>query len=227
MAKVTPFEQVHKKMGANFGEYWGWKMPSDYGDEKFEYGAGREGCAAFDLSCFGRFMVKGDGAEDMLQDKLGGGSLPGEKECVFLNGSRVANCEGDFMVLTRPEGRSVFEEMAAEGDFEGFEIEDIGSKTGMLGLYGPLAVEVLDRIIPLKTGDMSSSEVRCLNLFMIKITIIRGSWTGGDGIELICPSGAAGLAGGAISKYRDREGIVAGGMEALMKLMGGGVQADT
>jgi len=54
---------------------------------------------------------------------------------------------------------------------------------------------------------------------MIPLTMIRGSWLGGDGVELICPVSAAGLAAGAISKYRDKANITPSGMECLADAM--------
>jgi glycine cleavage system aminomethyltransferase T len=32
MTKSSPFESVHKKLGANFAEFDNWLLPSDYGD---------------------------------------------------------------------------------------------------------------------------------------------------------------------------------------------------
>lgn len=57
------------------------------------------------------------------------------------------------------------------------------------------------------------------SFFMISVTIIRGSWAGVDGIELLCPVSAASLAAGAVAKYRDRENIVSAGADCLNAAM--------
>ena len=36
MARPSPFQVVHEKMGARFAEYDGWRLPKDYGDTAAE-----------------------------------------------------------------------------------------------------------------------------------------------------------------------------------------------
>ena len=50
---------------------------------------------------------------------------------------------------------------------------------------------------------------------MMSITVIRGSWLGTEGFEIMCPKSACSMAAMAVGKYRDRENIIAGGMESL------------
>jgi glycine cleavage system aminomethyltransferase T len=66
-------------------------------------------------------------------------------------------------------------------------------------------------------GQMQTGQVQQISFFMISVTVIRDSWTGSDGIEMIVPSMAAPIAAGAIHKYKEKEGIVPAGMEVLNK----------
>lgn len=67
----------------------------------------------------------------------------------------------------------------------------------------------------LDVSGMETQDVCGFDLFMMSLTILRGSWIDGDGVEIICPVGASNLAASAIGKYRDKEDIAAGGMESL------------
>ncbi len=69
MSKSSPFESVHERLGANFGEYNGWRLPSDFGDVAAESESLYSNCAAFDLCSFGKIIVKGRNASELI-DKL-------------------------------------------------------------------------------------------------------------------------------------------------------------
>jgi glycine cleavage system aminomethyltransferase T len=57
---------------------------------------------------------------------------------------------------------------------------------------------------------------------MISVTALRGGWAGSDGLELICPTSAAGLAAGAIAKYHKQQNITPAGMDCLMRAIENG-----
>ena len=69
-----------------------------------------------------------------------------------------------------------------ETNFADVKIIDQTEKTGMLGIYGPNAVEAFDHIVPLGTEQMEPQSIKSLSLFMMSITMIRGGWLGVDGI---------------------------------------------
>lgn len=75
MAKVSPFETVHKQLGARFGEFDGWTLPADFGDVQVETEALRSHCAVVDLSSFGRLSIKGSGAAAFASGLLDHGKV--------------------------------------------------------------------------------------------------------------------------------------------------------
>jgi len=228
MPLSSPLESVHKRMGANFSEYDGWSLPKDFGDPSAERAALENGCAAFDLSSFGRIAVKGNGADQVAKEVVGDPALPpAEGRWVWVGSGdgrrlRLGRVKGGWLVLTPPARRqeilTAVESIAGERQLS---IADLTEKTAMLGIYGPRAVEAVDNILPLDISTVEPASIRVMSFFMISVTIIRGAWTGGDGIELICPASAAPMAAGAVAKYHERQNITPAGMDCLIDAMSG------
>jgi aminomethyltransferase len=232
MAKSSPFEVIYERLGANFSEYDGWRLPKDFGDAAAERKGLLEGSAAFDLSSFGRILVTGAGGWGLL-DRLLAGS--GEEMaidkwawsviCRESGGGyvvRLARTNKGYIVFTMPaETQSVLSllQAGADGESGGVKVVDITEQTALMGIYGPKAVGAVDRILPFDVSKIEPFCVLSISVFMMKITIIRGSWVGLDGLELLCPASAAVMAGGAVAKYHKQAGIVPAGMLCLQNAM--------
>lgn len=226
MSIVTPFKAVHEQFGANFAEYDGWEMPADFGDSAAELKAASEHCVAFDLSSFGRINVSGVGCDEVIEKALAGkiGSLEsGEWAWAIITGSdgelvdtvRVAKTDDKYTIFTSPDARYTVVDIVKNIASEGALIDDITEKTGMLGLYGPDSARIVEKILPFDISEITTGRIKSFSFFMMSITVIRGSWAGGEGFEVLCPKGVASMAAMAVGKYRDRENIVAGGMESF------------
>jgi glycine cleavage system aminomethyltransferase T len=214
-------------MGANFAEYDGWRLPADFSDPAAERAALENGCAAFDLSSFGRIAVKGNGAEQAVGDLVGNQTpLPVDGKWLWAAPNtvdkrlRIGRVKGGYLVLTPPKQRqevlAAVQKIASEKQLTGLSIADLTEKTAMLGIYGPGAAEAVNNILPFDISAIEPASITIMSFFMISVTIIRGAWTGGDGIELICPASAAPLAAGAVAKYHERENITPAGMDCLL-----------
>ncbi len=219
-------------MGANFAEYDGWRLPKDFGDPVAERAALENGCAAFDLSSFGRIAVKGDGAEQAVGDLVGNQTpLPADGRWVWAGPTavdkrlRIGRVKGGYLVVTPPQQHqevlAAVQSSAKEKQLTGLSIADLTEKTAMLGIYGPRAAEAVNNILPFDISAIEPASVTVMSFFMISITIIRGAWTGADGIELICPASAAPMAAGAVAKYHARQNITPAGMDCLLDAMSG------
>src|SRR5690554_3279985 len=75
MAKISPFNTVHKQLGARFDEFDGWTLPADFGDASIETNALRSHCAVVDLSSFGRLSLSGPDAATCANRLLEKGKL--------------------------------------------------------------------------------------------------------------------------------------------------------
>jgi aminomethyltransferase len=232
MPKTSPFEGVHRQLGANFEEYDGWLLPADFGDKAAESRAMQEHCAVVDLSSFGRIMLKGSGLKEALEgcfadrkgsffeDRWTWGSIETDQGQTLC---RVARLNGDFMLLT-PPGQTDAVQSVIETRLGGSaSLTNITEKTAMLGLYGPSSFESMRGVLPFSIDELDSGDVSRMSFFMLSFTILRGSWLGGEGLELICPASAGPLAAGAVAKYRHKHNITPAGMTCLrgaMKRMG-------
>lgn len=214
-------------MEANFAEYDGWRLPKDFGNPSAERTALENGCAAFDLSSFGRIALKGDGAEQavgyVVDDQT---PLPADGKWVWTAPNtvdkrlRIGRVKGGYLVLTPPKQRqevlAAVQKSVNEKQLTSLSIADLTEKTAMLGIYGPRAAEAVNNILPFDISAIEPASITVMSFFMISVTIIRGAWATDDGIELICPASAAPLAAGAVAKYHERENIIPAGMDCLL-----------
>jgi len=229
MAKSSPFESVHKALSANFAEYGQWSLPCDYGDTAGESRGLHENCAAFDLSSFGRISVKGPNAGQLIDrlatasaENLHDGkwiwSLICSQTGRLIDIVRIARIGGDFIIFCSPLKREQVLDAASSlaGDWQ---VTDITETTAMLGLYGAGSLGAISNILPFDISDIESGDVRTMSIIIISVTVLRGSWIGVDGFEVLCPVSAAAMAAGAVAKYHKRENISPAGMDCLSRAM--------
>lgn len=230
MYKSSPFEAVHRVLGANFAEYDGWLLPADYGDRSAEARALKEGCAVFDLSSFGKITIKGAHSEALMDKLLVGGTEKccdgkwiwaafGAEQADVGGMLRVGKLGEEYSLFILPGQRETVLTLAGasaeEAGLGDIKIADITEKKAMLGVYGPEAVRIADSILPFDVAGIGAGGVGKIALFMISATIIRGSWFGADGVELLCPVSVAALAAGVVAKYHERANITPAGMDCL------------
>lgn len=229
MAKSSPFESVHKALSANFAEYGQWSLPCDYGDTAGESRGLHENCAAFDLSSFGRISVKGSNAGELI-DRLATASAENLRDgrwmwsliCSetgrLIDIVRIARIGGDFIIFCSPPKRERI--LDAASSLAGDErVTDITETTAMLGLYGAGSLGAVSNILPFDISDIESGDVRIMSIIIMSVTVLRGSWIGVDGFEVLCPSSAAAMAAGAVAKYHKRENISPAGIDCLSRAM--------
>ena len=69
--KISPLDQVHRRLNAKMAPFGGWEMPIAYPSGTLsEHAACRESCAIFDVSHLGTVRVEGPDALDTLQSVL-------------------------------------------------------------------------------------------------------------------------------------------------------------
>src|ERR671921_1755106 len=65
--KRTPFTQKHIDLGAKMAEFAGYNMPISYSGINDEHQTVRKAAGVFDVSHMGEFILKGEGALDLIQ----------------------------------------------------------------------------------------------------------------------------------------------------------------
>ena len=228
MLKTSPFDSVHRQLGARFSEYAGWSLPADFGNPQAESQAISEHCAVVDLCSFGRLSLKGDRAKEVLSgvfsEKSGRFSAD---SWVWAKGTfdgsdvlcRVVRLNGDFIILTPPESIETVKKTLESASNGSVSVVDMTEKTAMLGLYGPSAFDSMRGVLPFDIDHLDAGEADKFSFFMIPFTLMRGSWLGAEGLELICPAQAGPVAAGAVAKYRHKHNITPAGMDCLLGAM--------
>jgi len=214
MLKTTPLKELHKQFDAEFTDYYGYSMPGSYSELSEELTGLRNCSAAFDLCAFSRVFVSGAESEQLILTALPYAQMP--EDDAWSWGSqdkkiRIFNSGGVYTLLIHPQiSENVIDKLNSHKMIDAVAV-DRTEKTVMLGLYGPSAYQTLSEMVPLDISGLGEGKVMIVSFFMMSFTVIRGSWLGTDGVELICPVNASKFATQQIEKYQRRQSIIPAG----------------
>ncbi len=158
--KKTPFNEIHKKLGAKMVEFAGFEMPVQYSSIVNEHKCVRSSVGVFDVSHMGEFFVHGKDGESFLQrntlndvTKL----TPGKAQYTALvneNGFLL-----DDLIVYRlgdPDRTHMIVANASNigKDFNAFsarlsgnvKLEDASDRTGLLSVQGPNSIKTLQKL---------------------------------------------------------------------------------
>ena len=201
----TPFHAFHEEHGATLIDFAGWEMPIRYGSIIDEHKQVREAGGLFDVSHMGRVEFTGKGARRFLErlltrrvsdmkDHACRYSLICNEDGGVKDDVLVYRFEDKWMLVVNASNRlkllDHFEQV--KGDLA-VKIKDKTDSTAMVAIQGPKVIEIVKQF---------SNEVPALkrysfcvkNLVLAKAIISRTGYTGEDGIEVILPAKAAGMA---------------------------------
>lgn len=199
--KRTPLFNVYKQFGAKTINFGGWELPVQFSSIKEEHEAVRTKAGLFDVSHMGEVVVKGNESLLFLQkmmtndiSKLKPGGIQYTPMC-YENGGTV----DDLLVYQKAENHYLLVVNAANTQkdlqwlmdhlTEDAEIENISEKMAQLALQGPLAEQVLQKLVD---GSDDLSNIKYFKFAEnIKIAgkntlISRTGYTGEDGFEIYC-----------------------------------------
>ncbi len=208
MARRIPLYDVHRELGAGFGEFADWETVIDYGSVVEEHLAVRRSVGFFDLSHMGRLIVSGPGATRLL-DKLVPRSVESEpgtmvgptaflnEDAGFIDDIMTYNLGGEWLVV--PNAMNIerdTEWMTSWAQMLGLNtrVEDKTMEWVLFAIQGPKAAELMKLL-------GAPSEV--LGLRLLRFTrnvrleaagapafiVSRSGWTGEDGFEIIAEAG--------------------------------------
>ncbi len=203
--KNTPFTEKHIALGAKMAEFAGYNMPISYTGINDEHAAVRKNAGVFDVSHMGEFILKGDGALDLIQRvtsndaaKLKKGQaqyscLPNEEAgivddllvyCiaenkVYMLVVNASNIEKDWNWIQKFNTNAV-------------EMHNISDKTCLLAIQGPNATKILQPL----------TDIDVLNLKYY--TFEKGIFAGVENV-LVSATGYTG-AGGVEIYFEDKDG---------------------
>ncbi|HVF96209.1 MAG TPA: glycine cleavage system aminomethyltransferase GcvT [Flavisolibacter sp.] len=208
--KNTPFTQKHIDLGAKMAAFAGYNMPISYTGINDEHHTVRRNAGVFDVSHMGEFILKGEGALDLIQrittndaSKLTTGKA--QYSCLPNNEGGIID---DLLVYCVEEGKVymlVVNASNIEKDWNWIqrhalassaqapvEMHNISDDTCLLAVQGPNATKILQ----------SLTEMDILNLKYY--TFVKGEFAGVKNV-LVSATGYTG-AGGVEIYFEEKDG---------------------
>jgi len=203
--KNTPFTEKHIALGAKMAEFAGYNMPISYTGINDEHAAVRKNAGVFDVSHMGEFILKGEGALDLIQRVTSNDAAKLKKGQAQY--SCLPNEEGgivdDLLVYCIAENKVymlVVNASNIEKDWNwiqkfntnAVEMHNISDKTCLLAIQGPNATKILQPL----------TDIDVLNLKYY--TFEKGIFAGVENV-LVSATGYTG-AGGVEIYFEDKDG---------------------
>lgn len=210
----TPLYQFHVDHQATMVDFAGWEMPVAYkspgggGGVLSEHEATRTSGGLFDVSHMGRVKMTGRHARRLLErvcSRRISDMEPGQ--CRY---SLACNEQGgvhddiivyridddDFLVVVNASNRAKmlrhFESVRVAGDLT-CKIDDQTESTAMVALQGPKVMEMVGKVSR-EVPTLKRYRFVTKNLVVMKLIVSRTGYTGEDGVEVILPKAAVGMA---------------------------------
>jgi aminomethyltransferase len=196
--KKTPFNEIHKKLGAKMVEFAGFEMPVQYSSIVSEHKCVRESVGVFDVSHMGEFFVHRKDGEKFLQrstlndvTKLTPGKAQysalinenglllddlivyrmNDNECTHMIVANASNIEKDFKAFSS----------RLSGDVK---LEDASDRTGLLSVQGPNSIKTLQKLTDTDLASIQYYHFAEGKMAGIDAIISRTGYTGEVGFEI-------------------------------------------
>lgn len=205
----TPLRSFHLEHGAQMVDFAGWEMPIKYaGSVREEHEQCRKAGSLFDVSHMGRVAISGLHARRLLE-RLCSRRI-GDMQDGQCRYSLMCNAQGgvkddvivmrmeadDYLVVVNASNRAKILEhikgVIAERNFN-VKMEDRTEKTAMVALQGPRVMDLISGVSK-EVPTLKRYRFTVKNLMILKLIVSRTGYTGEDGVEVILPASAVGMA---------------------------------
>ncbi|MBB2146716.1 glycine cleavage system aminomethyltransferase GcvT [Pedobacter sp. LMG 31464] len=195
--KNTALTEKHISLGAKMVPFAGYNMPVQYQGINAEHATVRNGVGVFDVSHMGEFILKGDGALDLIQrvtsndaSKLYDGKV--QYSC-------LPNTEGgivDDLLVYRIDEKTymlVVNASNIEKDWNwiqqyntaGVEMHNISDQTSLLAIQGPKAADALQSLTDIDLASMEYySFKKGIFAGVENVMVSATGYTGAGGFEI-------------------------------------------
>ncbi|MGH7717914.1 MAG: glycine cleavage system aminomethyltransferase GcvT, partial [Gemmatimonadaceae bacterium] len=196
---VTPFHDIHVRLGAKMVPFAGFEMPVHYPPPSgitAEHLAVRRGCGLFDVSHMGEFEIRGRGALEFADfvttNHVAALSVGQAHYSTILNerGTIEDDClvyrfqDRLMMVVNASNRQKDLAHIAPHAPRFGCTIRDISDDVALLALQGPRAVSVLQPLTGTDLSGMAYYHFTEGSVAGSPAVISRTGYTGEDGFEL-------------------------------------------
>ena len=207
--RKPPLREAHAERGATFTEFGGWDMPVEFDSIRAEHTAVREAAGIFDVSHMGQVEVTGPDSETLMQ-RLTSNDVsalaPGDaqygvitdEDGIILDDT-VTYClpeshPADYLFVPNAgHDEQMHRRWTTYRDDHGLDavVENATDDTAMFAVQGPDAVDLAVDAFGGMLRDLSRFEATLATLREAECLVARTGYTGEDGVEVVCPAGAA------------------------------------
>lgn len=196
--KNTPFTQKHIDLGAKMAEFAGYNMPISYSGINEEHNTVRNNAGVFDVSHMGEFMLKGEGALDLIQRVTSNdaGKLTAGKAQYSCLPNEQGGIVDDLLVYCIEENKTymlVVNASNIEKDWNwiskfntgNVEMHNISDKTGLLAVQGPKALEYMQQLTDMDIANLKYYTFTKGTFAGIENVVVSATgYTGAGGVEI-------------------------------------------
>ena len=195
--KNVALNDVHVGLGAKMVPFAGFNMPVQYSGINAEHETVRKDVGVFDVSHMGEFILKGEGALDLIQrvssndaSKLFDGKvqyscLPNENGGIVDDLLVYRIDEKTYMLVVNASNIDKDWDWISKYNLEGVEMKNISDQTSLLAVQGPKAAAALQSLTDV---DLASMEYYTFKKGLFagvdNVLISATGYTGAGGFEL-------------------------------------------
>ena len=195
--KSVALNDTHIELGAKMVPFAGFNMPVQYSGINIEHETVRNGVGVFDVSHMGEFILKGDGALDLIQrvcsndasvlfdGKVQYSCLPNEHGGIVDDLLVYRINEKAFMLVVNASNIEKDWEWISKYNNAGVEMKNISDQTSLLAIQGPKAAEALQSLTDVDLAEMDYYTFKKGVFAGIENVLISATgYTGAGGFEL-------------------------------------------
>src|ERR1700749_4384515 len=195
--KDTALTQKHIELGAKMVPFAGYNMPVQYAGINAEHETVRKGVGVFDVSHMGEFILKGDGALDLIQrvtsndaSKLYDGKvqyscLPNEDGGIVDDLLVYRIDDKTYMLVVNASNIEKDWNWISKYNDMGVDMKDISDRTTLLAIQGPKAAEALQSLTDVDLGSMEYYTFKKGKFAGVDNVVISATgYTGAGGFEI-------------------------------------------
>ncbi|GAB3922687.1 glycine cleavage system aminomethyltransferase GcvT [Mucilaginibacter myungsuensis] len=195
--KTTALTDVHIQLGAKMVPFAGYNMPVQYSGINAEHDTVRKAVGVFDVSHMGEFILKGEGALDLIQrvtsndaSKLYDGKV--QYSCLPNKDGGIVDDllvyridEKTYMLVVNASNIEKDWNWISQFNTGGVDMKDISDRTSLLAVQGPKAAEALQSLTDTDLGSMEYYTFTKGKFAGIDNVVISATgYTGAGGFEL-------------------------------------------
>ncbi|MFD0939825.1 glycine cleavage system aminomethyltransferase GcvT [Pedobacter boryungensis] len=195
--KNTALTEKHISLGAKMVPFAGYNMPVQYEGINIEHATVRNGVGVFDVSHMGEFILKGEGALDLIQrvtsndaSKLHDGKvqyscLPNEDGGIVDDLLVYRIDDKTYMLVVNASNIDKDWEWIMKYNTANVEMHNISDKTSLLAVQGPKAADALQSLTYLDLASMEYYTFKKGTFAGIENVVVSATgYTGAGGFEI-------------------------------------------